>query len=137
MITTPNEQAELRSHHAMDQQLAPRHRRRKQELQLRLGELEQAAVDRQQPAGRRRPANSDHASRRRWASSAQSIGGTTDAAVSAPRGRRRATPDTAQAREDGEVEVRDADDRADQVARLAQPAQPHAQAVLRAVQTMM
>ena len=52
-----------------------------------------------------------------------------------PRRRARAAPRSTRAahpREDAEVEVGGADDRADQIPRLAQPAQPHAQPVPRA-----
>ena len=46
------QQPELRAHHPMDEQVAARHRRRKQELHLGLRKLQQAAADRHQPAQR-------------------------------------------------------------------------------------
>ncbi len=120
--------AELRSQHAMNQQLAPRHRRGKQELQFRVGELEQAAVDRHQPGSRR------HHQQRNGAEGGQQRDHRDHRLrpVGRPRPAARGTPRDAEAREEAEIDVGRADDRADQIPRLAQPAQPHAHPVSRA-----
>ena len=130
IIDRAEQHAELRPQQPVHQQLPPRHRRGKQELHLGVGELEQAAVDRKEPGRRPRPPAAR--GRRAPGATAEQRGQRLRQArrrAAAPRGAR---PRCAEAGEEAEIQIRGAGDRADQVPRLAQPPQPHAQPVPRA-----
>src|SRR5206468_8504620 len=107
----------------MHEQAAAGYGGRKEELDFRLREIEQAAVEWEHPAqrGRRQQSETDG-------------GGRAAAQRVKHRRGRRATPSNAasapsHARKDAEVEIGGSDDGADQVARFAQPAKAHAHAV--------